>query len=139
MGLYTVLMVIHSIIVLFLIMMILIQRTDSDGMGGLGGGGGNQFLTGRATANLLTRTTSFLAAGFMISSLVLAVLAGRITSHSIVDSVSVEESAPLTKDSAPLEATEEKGAEKAPEKGAKKADKVEKDVKPATPSVPKPE
>ena len=129
MGLYTVLMVVHSIIVLFLIMMILIQRTDSDGMGGLGGGGGNQFLTGRATANLMTRTTSFLAAGFMISSLLLAVLAGRITNHSIVDSVTAEQAAPITKDNAaPGAVTEDKAP--AAEKGA---------AKPASPSVPKPE
>ena len=34
---YTILLVIHSIIVLFLIGLVLIQRTDSDGMGGLSG------------------------------------------------------------------------------------------------------
>lgn len=132
MGLYTVLMVIHSIIVMFLIMMILLQRTDSDGMGGLGGGGGNQFLTGRAQANLMTRTTAFLAVAFMVSSLGLAVLAGRITRHSVVDSVAVEEAAPVSKDSV----AKDVAPEAAKEKDAK-ADK--KDAKPASPSVPKPE
>lgn len=118
MGLYTVLMVVHSIIVLFLIMMILIQRTDSDGMGGLSGGGGNQFLTGRATANLMTRTTAILAGAFMVSSLLLAVLANRMTNHSIVDAV-------------PASAIEEtKDAPKPAEAPA---------VKKSAPSVPKPE
>lgn len=89
---YTVLLVIHSIIVLFLIVMVLIQRTDSDGMSGLSGGGGNQFMTGRSAANLLTRTTSILATLFMLSSLILAVMVSRMTSHSIVDEVpAVEE------------------------------------------------
>ncbi len=61
---YTILLVIHTIIVVFLILMVLLQRTDSDGLSGLGGGGGNQFMTGRGAANLMTRTTSLLAAAF---------------------------------------------------------------------------
>ncbi len=136
MGLYTVLMVIHSIVVLFLIMMILIQRTDSDGMGGLSGGGGNQFMTGRATANLMTRTTAILAGTFMVLSLVLAVIANRMTTHSIVESTSITEEAPLTKDAAKEETTKDT---------AVKADKAEKTEAPkaaakkSTPSVPKPE
>jgi len=84
---YTVLLVAHTILVIFLIVMVLIQRTDSDGLSGLGGGGGNQFMTGRAKGSLMTRTTAILAALFMITSLVLAVMAGRMTSSSIVDSV----------------------------------------------------
>lgn len=90
---YTVLLVIHTILVLFLIVMVLIQRSDSDGMGGLGGGGGNQFLTGRSQANLLTRTTAILAGAFMITSLILAIMASRMTEGSIVDAIAVEEPA----------------------------------------------
>jgi len=123
---YTILLVIHTIIVLFLIMMVLIQRSDSDGMGGLGGGGGNQFMTGRATANLMTRTTAILAAAFMISSLVLAVYAGRMTGGSIIDSTPTEQSLPLQ--STP--------AKNVPE--AQKSKIIEKT--PVTkPAVPKPE
>lgn len=90
---YTVLLVIHTILVLFLIVMVLIQRSDADGMAGLGGGGGNQFLTGRSQANLLTRTTAILAGAFMVTSLVLAIMASRMTESSIVDAVPVEETA----------------------------------------------
>ena len=72
--------------------MVLIQRTDSDGLGGLGGGGGNQFMTGRSTANFMTRTTAILAGGFMATSLMLAIMASHMTSKSIVDSVPVENS-----------------------------------------------
>ena len=46
------------------------------GMGG-GGGGMGGFMTGRATADLLTRTTTVLAACFMASSLTLAILASN--------------------------------------------------------------
>lgn len=124
MGFYTVLLVIHSILVLFLIVMVLIQRTDSDGIGGLSGGGGNQFLSGRSAANLLTRTTAILAAGFMVTSLVLAVMASRMTGGSIVDKVQTEETAP-----APAEAKDKAPENKEPkEKAAPKA-----------PAVPKPE
>jgi preprotein translocase subunit SecG len=109
---YTVLLVIHSIIVLFLICMVLIQRSDSDGLSGMSGGGGNQFLTGRGAANLLTRITAFLAAGFMITSLSLAVLASRMTSGSIIDSVPAStETAPAAK---PMEKMQPKETKQAP-------------------------
>lgn len=84
---YTVLLVIHTIVVLFMIALILIQRSDADGMG-LSGGGGNQFLSGRSQANLLTRTTAILAAIFLTSSLALAIMAGQSGRHSVVDSIS---------------------------------------------------
>lgn len=106
---YTVLLVAHTVLVLFLIMMVLIQRTDSDGLSGLGGGG-NQFMTGRAKGSLLTRTTAILAALFMTTSLVLAVMASQMTSSSIVDQVAQQPAA---------------------------ADAKAEPAKPAEPSVPK--
>ena len=101
---YTVLLVIHTIIVLFLIVMVLIQRSDSDGMGGLGGGGGNQFLTGRSQANLMTRSTAILATIFMVTSLILAVMATRMTESSILDSIVTEQSVPSSEEKAPMPA-----------------------------------
>ena len=89
MEFYTVILVIHTILVIFLIGMVLIQRTDSDGLAGLGGGGGNQFLTGRGSANLLTRTTAILAGIFMFTSMTLAVMANRMNQDSIIDSIEV--------------------------------------------------
>jgi preprotein translocase subunit SecG len=92
---YTVLLVAHTILVLFLIVMVLIQRTDSDGLSGLGGGGGNSFMTGRAKGSLMTRTTAILAALFMTTSMVLAVMAGQMTSSSIVDEIANESAMPV--------------------------------------------
>ncbi|MBM3565168.1 MAG: preprotein translocase subunit SecG [Alphaproteobacteria bacterium] len=70
----TVLLVIHLILAIALVGIILIQRSEGGGLG-IGGGGMGGFMTGRATANLLTRTTAILAAGFMATSIALAVLA----------------------------------------------------------------
>lgn len=90
MGIYTILLVAHTILVLFLIIMVLIQRTDSDGLSGLGGGGGgNQFMTGRGAASFMTRTTAILATAFMLTSLGLAMMASHMTSKSIIDVDSV--------------------------------------------------
>ncbi|MFP6737048.1 MAG: preprotein translocase subunit SecG [Rhodospirillales bacterium] len=70
-----VLIVIHLILAIAMVFIVLIQQSEG-GIGGLGGGGGmGGFMTGRATANLLTRLTAVLAALFMVSSLTLAILA----------------------------------------------------------------
>ena len=71
-----VLIVIHLILAIAMIFIVLIQQSEG-GMGSMGGGGGGMggFMTGRATANLLTRLTAVLAALFMVTSLTLAILA----------------------------------------------------------------
>jgi preprotein translocase subunit SecG len=71
----TVIIVIHLMIVSALIGVVLLQRSEGGGLG-MGSGGGGGFMTGRGTANLLTRTTAFLAIGFFITSLFLSWLAG---------------------------------------------------------------
>ncbi|MBW6424765.1 preprotein translocase subunit SecG [Rhizobium sp. XQZ8] len=68
----TVLIVIHLMIVLALVGVVLIQRSEG---GGLGIGGGSGFMSARGTANALTRTTAILATLFFITSLALGVLA----------------------------------------------------------------
>jgi len=74
--LQTVIIVIHLVIVLALICVVLLQR--SEGGLGLGGGGGvSGFMTGRGQKNALTRTTAILAAGFFATSLLLTILAGH--------------------------------------------------------------
>ncbi len=73
----TVLIVIHLMVVLALIGVVLIQRSEGGGLGiGGGGGGGGGFFTARGTANVLTRATAVLAALFFITSLSLTILAG---------------------------------------------------------------
>lgn len=67
----TVLIVIHLMIVLALVGVVLIQRSEG---GGLGIGGGSGFMSARGTANALTRTTAILAALFFVTSLGLGIL-----------------------------------------------------------------
>ena len=68
----TVLIVIHLMIVLALVGIVLIQRSEG---GGLGIGGGSGLMSARGAANALTRTTGILAAAFFITSLALGILA----------------------------------------------------------------
>ncbi len=57
---------------------VLLQRSEGGALGiGGGGGGGGGLMTGRAQANLLTRMTAVLAAAFMATSMILAILAGH--------------------------------------------------------------
>ena len=74
-----VLLVVHLLVALAMIGVVLLQRSEGGGLGiGGGGGGGGMggFLTGRGTANLLTRATAILATAFMVTSLTLSILAG---------------------------------------------------------------
>jgi len=97
----TVILVIHLLIAIGLVGVILIQRSEGGalGMGG-GGGGGAGFMSGRAAADLLTRTTGILATGFFITSLVLAIIASQKgESKSILD----QAPAPVTQPAVPSE------------------------------------
>jgi|ERR1700693_2775778 preprotein translocase subunit SecG len=68
----TVVIVIHLMIVAVLIGTVLLQKSEG---GGLGMGGGAGFMSSRGTANLLSRTTAVLAAGFFLTSLLLSWIA----------------------------------------------------------------
>lgn len=79
----TVIILIHLMIVLAMVGLVLIQKSEG---GGLGMGGGAGFMSTRGTTNVLTRTTAILAALFFATSLVLSMLAGYGRNpHSILD------------------------------------------------------
>lgn len=63
----------HLMIAAALIGVVLLQRSEGGGLG-IGGGSGG-FMTGRGTANLLTRMTAALAAAFFVTSISLTLLA----------------------------------------------------------------
>ena len=89
----TVIIVFHLMIVAALIGVVLLQKSEG---GGLGMGGGAGFMSSRGTANLLTRTTAILAAGFFLTSLFLSWLAGYDhTPSSILDAAPASQSQPL--------------------------------------------
>jgi preprotein translocase subunit SecG len=86
----TVIIVVHLFIVLALIGVVLLQRSEGGlGLGG-GGGGGGGFMTGRGQANALTRATAVLAALFFVTSLALA----WISSHGSAPRSILERNAP---------------------------------------------
>ncbi|MGH7153031.1 MAG: preprotein translocase subunit SecG [Acetobacteraceae bacterium] len=69
-----ILMVIHVFVTIALIGVVLIQRSEGGGLGIGSSQGMGAFMSGRGTANLLTRTTAVLAAIFLGLSLAMAVL-----------------------------------------------------------------
>lgn len=89
-----ILLVIQVIIALAMICVILLQRSSSDGLSGLSGGssGGNSLISGRTSANLLTKTTSFLAIAFMANSLAMATITARNASpiDKVIENISTE-------------------------------------------------
>ena len=76
----TVLIVIHIFVVLALIGVVLLQKSEG---GALGMGGGGGFMSSRGSGNVLTRTTAILAGIFLLTSLLLSVLAGMGRQGSI--------------------------------------------------------
>jgi preprotein translocase subunit SecG len=66
--------VLHVFVTIALIGVVLIQRSEGGGLGLGGGQGMGNFMSGRGTANLLTRTTSILGTLFFGLSLALALL-----------------------------------------------------------------
>ncbi|MCJ2083009.1 preprotein translocase subunit SecG [Methylobacterium sp. J-090] len=83
----TVLISIHLIVVLGLIAVVLLQRSEGGlGLGGGGSGGVSGFMTGRGQANALTRATAILAALFFATSMTLGVMSHRSAApRSILD------------------------------------------------------
>ncbi|NMG38506.1 preprotein translocase subunit SecG [Chelativorans sp. ZYF759] len=68
----TILIVIHLMIVIALVTVVLMQRSEG---GGLGIGGGSNFAAARGSGNLLTKVTAGLAVAFFATSLSLSLMA----------------------------------------------------------------
>src|SRR5512146_3024601 len=81
----TVIIVFHLLLACALVGVVLLQKSEGGALG-MGGGGMSGFMSGRSTANLLTRTTAILAAAFFATSIALAVLAAhQREARSIID------------------------------------------------------
>lgn len=71
----TILLVVHLLVAIFLVSVILMQRSSGGALDGLGGGSGaNSILSARGTGNFLTKVTAILATIFFITSLSLSLL-----------------------------------------------------------------
>jgi preprotein translocase subunit SecG len=71
----TIILLVHLMLAIALVGLVLVQRSEGGALG-IGGGGGGGFLSGRGAANLLTRSTTVVAALFIVTSLTLAKLSG---------------------------------------------------------------
>jgi preprotein translocase subunit SecG len=118
----TVLLVIHLMVAAALVGVVLLQKSEGGALG-IGGGGGGGFLTGRGTANLLTRATAMLATAFFATSIALS-LVGRHTLQqgSAFDKAAPASVAPATPGEAPAEA---------PKTGGGILDKIQPPMQPA--------
>jgi len=111
-----ILMVIHVFVTIALIGVVLIQRSEGGGLGIGSSQGMGAFMSGRGTANLLTRTTAVLAAIFLGLSLTMAVL-NRTTSvagGSILATPQTSQPAPLPAAPPPHPATSAPAAPSVP-------------------------
>jgi preprotein translocase subunit SecG len=95
-------LVIHVLLAISLIGVVLLQRSEGGGLGiggggGGGGGGMSGFLTGRGAATVLTKVTASLAAAFMVTSILLSILAAnRGQPTSIIQDIPVTTPSPAS-------------------------------------------
>src|ERR1700746_1894998 len=79
------LLAIHILVAVSLVGVILLQKSEGGALG-MGGGGMSGFMTGRSTANLLTRTAGFFANAVFVPSVMLVVLSNRTSApRSLID------------------------------------------------------
>ncbi len=94
---YTVILIIHIILAVFLVGLVLLQRSEGGALGGLGGGTGASFMTGRAVGNMLTKMTAIIAALFVVTSLTLGILAKQdVKEESLLADLPVQSSMPVS-------------------------------------------
>ena len=108
----TVLLVIHIMVAAALVAVVLWQRSEGGALG-IGGGGGGGFLTGRGTANLLTRTTAVLAACFFLTSILLTLVSQHTAPTGSAFDSAPSQTAPAAREGEPAPAP----ADKAPRGG----------------------
>ena len=80
----SVLIVIHILIVVALIAVVLLQRSEGGALGA--GGGTSSFMTGRGQANALSRATAVLGALFFATALLMSIISSWSRApHSILE------------------------------------------------------
>lgn len=102
---YSILIVIHVIISLFLIAVILLQAGRGGGLADSFGGSQMQNLFGTKSATVLTRLTAICAIGFIVTCLSLAYISSH-RARSILDSVRIPQSQAAPAAQAPIASSE---------------------------------
>ncbi len=92
--------VIHVFLCLFLIGVILLQQGKSADLAGAFGGQGSQTAFGpRGASNVLSKTTTWCAVAFMVTSIGLTILLqrGAGAGHSVLEGTKAQQSTPAKK------------------------------------------
>ena len=82
----TTLIVIQLILGVFLVILVLLQGSDNEGLG-LGGGQLGGMMSARGSATLLSRMTAFVATLFMIMSVILTITASIGSEKNVLESL----------------------------------------------------
>lgn len=83
----TILIIIQLILAILLVVFVLLQGSDNEGLGLGGGGGAGGMMSARGSANLLSRLTALIATLFMIMSIVLTITASIGSDKNILQSL----------------------------------------------------
>ncbi len=102
---YMFLLVFHTVVSLLLIAAVLLQSGKGSSLSNIFGGGGMETVFGAETSAILNKMTSILALLFMVNSILLATLPGKLTTRSILKE-EVGKEAPVIPENPPLPAEE---------------------------------
>ena len=82
------LIIFQLILAIFLVILVLLQGSDNEGLG-LGGGGGGLggMMSARGSANLLSRLTALTATLFMVMSVILTIAASVGSERNVLESL----------------------------------------------------
>ena len=83
----TSLIIIQLILAVLLVIFVLLQGSDNEGLGLGGGGGLGGMMSARGSANLLSRLTAVTATLFMIMSVILTISASVSSDKNILESL----------------------------------------------------
>ncbi|MGI6595880.1 MAG: preprotein translocase subunit SecG [Candidatus Ratteibacteria bacterium] len=81
---YLTLLILHIVVSLLLIGAVLLQSGKGASLSNIFGGGGMETIFGAETSAILNRITTVLAIIFIINSIVLATIPGKLTTKSIL-------------------------------------------------------
>ena len=80
----SILLTIHIVVAVSLVISVLLQRSEG-GLGGLGGGMSN-IMSSQSSNSFFTKLTLYLATGFIVTSISLAIVSGNSNKGSIIES-----------------------------------------------------
>jgi preprotein translocase subunit SecG len=113
-----ILVALHVIVCLLLVLVVLMQRPRSEGLGSAFGGGITDNVFGSQTTNVLARFTTWMAIGFFVITLLLSILTAKMNSGKSDIQMKLL-SAPTPEATQP--SVEEKTADAAPAMGLQNA------------------